>query len=140
MLFRNCAGGVVFFEDAVFLLKNEKSEWVLPKGVLRDEHMEHEVALSRVKYEAGIDAEIVAPAGETGYEFYSVTRKQPVCNRITWFIMRAKNRNFRVATDQGFLEGAFYPYEEALDRITYSQDRSLVKRAYQKIRQAKSEV
>ena len=32
MLYRNCAGGVVFFKDQVLLLKNDKGEWVLPKG------------------------------------------------------------------------------------------------------------
>ena len=31
MIFRNCAGGVVFYANQVFLLKNEKNEWVLPK-------------------------------------------------------------------------------------------------------------
>lgn len=31
MLTRVCAGGVVFFEDQVFILKNDKGEWVLPK-------------------------------------------------------------------------------------------------------------
>ena len=35
MLRRNCAGGVVFFDDKVFILKNDKGEWVLPKGVIR---------------------------------------------------------------------------------------------------------
>ena len=31
---RNCAGGVVFAGDDVFLLKNDKSEWIMPKGVI----------------------------------------------------------------------------------------------------------
>ena len=32
---RNCAGGVVFFDNKVYLLKNDKGEWVLPKGVIK---------------------------------------------------------------------------------------------------------
>jgi len=35
MLTRVCAGGVVFQEDRVFILKNDKGEWILPKGVVR---------------------------------------------------------------------------------------------------------
>ena len=31
---RNCAGGVVFAGDDVFLLKNDKGEWIMPKGVI----------------------------------------------------------------------------------------------------------
>ena len=52
MIVRNCAGGVVFWGDQVFLLKNDKGEWVLPKGVIRDKRMPAEVALERVKTEA----------------------------------------------------------------------------------------
>ena len=33
---RNCAGGIVFCGDELFLLKSDKGEWVLPKGVIRD--------------------------------------------------------------------------------------------------------
>lgn len=137
MLFRNCAGGVIFREDEVFLLKNEKSEWVLPKGIIRGEQLAHEVALARVKAETGVDADILATAGETSYEFYSMSRRKPVCNRISWFVMRAKDDSSRVATDLGFLDGGYYPYEKALDMITYSQDRSLVKRAYAKYQKSK---
>jgi hypothetical protein len=73
MIFRKCAGGVVFFGDSVFLLKNEKEEWVLPKGVIREKQLPNDVALERVQKEAGIKASIISPAGETSYEFYSMT-------------------------------------------------------------------
>ena len=62
MIVRNCAGGVVFWGDQVFLLKNDKGEWVLPKGVIRDKRMPAEVALERVKTEAGVCAQIVSTA------------------------------------------------------------------------------
>ena len=48
MIVRNCAGGVVFCGGKVFLLKNDKDEWVLPKGVIRDRRSPREVALERV--------------------------------------------------------------------------------------------
>ena len=35
MLFRNCAGGIVFSGEKVLLIKNDKDEWVMPKGVVR---------------------------------------------------------------------------------------------------------
>ena len=69
MIFRNCAGGVVFCGDKVFLLRNEKEEWVLPKGVIRDKRLAQDVALDRVFKEAGIKAQIISPAGQTSYEF-----------------------------------------------------------------------
>ena len=108
MIFRNCAGGVVFCGDKVFLLRNEKEEWVLPKGVIRDKRLAQDVALDRVFKEAGIKAQIISPAGQTSYEFYSITRHQPVCNRITWYVMRADTLDYRIAFEQGFTDGDYF--------------------------------
>ena len=135
MIFRNCAGGVVFYANQVFILKKEKNEWVLPKGVIRNGDLSMDVALCRVKAEAGIDAEILSTAGETSYEFFSVTRKQPVCNKITWFIMHAPNKSFEVDKESGFKDGGFYTIDNALEMITYSQDRSLVNLSYRKYKE-----
>ena len=130
MIIRNCAGGVVFSGTKVFLLRNDKSEWVLPKGVIREKRRAAEVALERVRIEAGVQAEILHTAGDTSYEFYSQTRRSPVCNRIAWFVMRALSEDYRSAFEQGFIDGDWYPVEQALEMITYSQDRSIVRIAY----------
>ena len=135
MIVRNCAGGVVFCGSKVFLLKNDKDEWVLPKGVIRDKRSPREVALERVKDETGIDAEIISAAGDTSYEFYSLTRRQPVCNRIHWYVMRAEDEKYRIAFEQGFTDGDYFPVEEAVEKVTYSQDKSLVRIAYEKFKE-----
>ena len=69
-LVRNCAGGIVFCKDRVFLLMSDRGEWVMPKGVIRDGNRSNEVALWRVEDEAGIQAEIVGIAGNTLYRFF----------------------------------------------------------------------
>ncbi|MDO4547796.1 MAG: NUDIX hydrolase [Clostridia bacterium] len=132
MILRKCAGGVVFYGDKVFILKNDKGEWVLPKGVIRDNQLKQNVALTRVSKEAGIDAEILSTAGETSYEFFSVTRRQPVCNRITWYVMRATGPQYRIAFELGFTDGDYYDIEKAIDLTTYSQDKALISVAYEK--------
>ena len=132
MIFRKCAGGVVFHGDRVFLLKNDKGEWGLPKGVIREKRNAPDVALERVAKEAGIAATILSAAGETSYEFYSATRRQPVCNKITWYIMHAPDREYRIAFEEGFVDGDYYPLEHALEMITYSQDRALANVSYRK--------
>ena len=135
MIFRNCAGGVVFYANQVFLLKNEKDEWVLPKGKIRNNVTSLDAALSRVEIETGIDAEVLSNAGETCYEFFSISRKQPVCNQITWYIMHAKSKDFEINKELGFKEGGFYPIDEAMNMISYSQDQSLVNLSYKKYKQ-----
>ena len=132
MRLRKCAGGVVFFEDKVLLLQNDKGDWLLPKGVIREGKHAHEVALERVKHEAGVDANIMAPAGETRYEFFSQSRRIPVSNMIDWFIMKVEEDSFEVNAADGFVSGGFYEIDEALKKITYSSDKSLVSLSYDK--------
>lgn len=132
MLFRNCAGGVVFSKDKVLILRNQKGEWVLPKGIIRKGNVSVEIAKDRVKKEAGVDAEIVSPAGETSYEFFSISRQKPVCNQIIWFIMETNAEEIEINKEEGFTVGGFFPIDEAIDKITYSQDKSLVSLSYRK--------
>lgn len=132
MIVRNCAGGVVFNEGKVFILKNDKDEWVLPKGKIRNDSLPTETAISRVKYETGVDVNIVSTAGETNYEFFSLSRKQEVYNRIIWYVMEASNVDYKVNYEEGFKDGGFYPVNRAIDMITYSQDKSLVFLSYKK--------
>ncbi len=135
MLVRNCAGGVVFSGEKVLLLKNDKGEWVLPKGVMRNGDLSSEVALKRVREETGVSAEIVSTAGRTNYEFFSVTRQKPVCNKITWYIMKSLNDDYEINKEESFTKGGFYKVDEAIDLITYSQDKSLLNLSFQKFRE-----
>ena len=75
MIVRNCAGGIVFCGDKVLMLLNDKHEWAFPKGVVRAGQKLTDIAVKRIKIEAGVDASIVAPCGKTKYEFFSVTRR-----------------------------------------------------------------
>ena len=130
MLVRQCAGGVVFYKDKAFLLKNDKGEWVLPKGVIRNGKISSEVAISRVRYEGGVDAKIIHSVGETNYEFFSNSRRCPVRNQVKWFLMEALSDSYSYNKMEGFTDGGFFPIDEALDMITYSQDKALVNLAY----------
>lgn len=135
MLLRNCAGGVVFSNDKVFIMENEKGEWVFPKGVIKSRELQSEVALRRVMEEGGIKATIISPAGRTNYEFFSVTRQQPVCNRITWYIMMAQDEGYRIGEPEKYANAGFFTIEEAMEKITYSQDRSLLNVSYIKYKE-----
>ncbi|WP_066502670.1 NUDIX domain-containing protein [Abyssisolibacter fermentans] len=139
MLFRNCAGGVVFYGEKVFILKNEKREWILPKGRIRNGSLATETAIERVKFEANLTPRIVSTAGETSYEFFSMTRKKPVCNEILWYIMEVNDPLFIINESEGFMDGGFFYIEDALKLITYSQDRALVNLSYKKYKDLKTE-
>ena len=132
MLVRNCAGGLVFYQDKVLLLLNEKNEWIFPKGVIRSDDKPEQVAVRRVQDEAGVKATIISHTGETNYEFYSISRQRPVCNKITWYIMRADQDTVVPDAAQNFFDGGFFSVDEAIGKVTYSQDKSLLAVAYKK--------
>ena len=135
MIVRNCSGGIVFYEDSVLLLLTDKHEWVFPKGVIRGGEKMTDVAIDRVKIEAGIDASIVAPCGKSHYEFFSVTRQKPVHNNVSWFVMTTTNNNPVADKEEGFEGAYFVSIEKALNQITYSQDKSLLMMAYQRYKE-----
>ncbi len=139
MIVRNCAGGVIFDGDKVFILKNDKDQWVLPKGKIRNGSLPTDTAISRVKYETGVNANIVSTAGETSYEFFSLSRKQEVYNKITWYVMEAVTPDYNINKNEGFKDGGFYPIDEAIDMITHSQDKSLVSLSYKRYLEIKND-
>ncbi|CAH2212576.1 NUDIX hydrolase [Tepidibacter aestuarii] len=140
MLFRNCAGGIVFYGNKVLLLKNEKNEWVLPKGIIKGDNVPSKVAIDRVKNECGVDTKILSTAGQTNYEFYSISRKTPVCNEIVWYVMESNEATCNINKELGFVDGGFYKIKDALELITYSQDKSIVNLSFKKYKNLKREM
>ncbi len=135
MLIRNCSGGVVFFEDSVLLMCNEKYEWCFPKGVIRETMKPEDVAIRRVYEEAGIHSAILSPAGRTNYEFYSISRQKPVSNKIIWYVMKALDTKVMTNDAEHVTDAAFFPIKDALEKVTYSQDKSLLMMAYQRYKE-----
>lgn len=135
MLVRNCSGGIVFNEDSVLLMCNEKYEWCFPKGVIRSVEKPEDIAIERVYKESGIHAAILSPAGRTNYEFYSISRQKPVCNKIVWYVMKALDTRVMPNLSEHFSDGGFISIKEALDKVTYSQDKSLLMLAYQRYKE-----
>lgn len=122
----------MFCGEKVFLLKNEKGEWVLPKGIIRDGLGAEAIALRRIHDEGGIDATIIDSAGRTYYEFYSITRQHPVCNRIAWFVMVSPTEKFTIGEPDKAQDAGFYLIADAMEMATYSQDKALLKQSYRK--------
>ena len=128
---RSCAGGVVFCNEQVFLLFDDHGEWVMPKGVIRNQNRSNDVALWRVEDEAGIHARIIGIAGNTRYDFFSQSRGKDVSNRIQWFAMIADDSSFHISFDQGFLNGGYYPIPKAREMLTHECDKGILDQAYQ---------
>ena len=137
---RNCAGGVVFFGDQVFLLMSDRGEWVMPKGVIRSHNHSNDVALWRVEDETGIHAKIIGIAGNTRYDFFSESRGKEISNRIQWFAMTAEDDSYKIAFEQGFLNGGYYAIGKAREMLTHDCDRPILDAALQIYREQLSAI
>lgn len=135
MLVRDCVGGVVFRDGQVLLICNERGEWTLPKGALPGNALSSDGARRHVRELTGVQACAVGVAGETSYEYYSTTRQTPVNNRIVWYIMEAENGGLRLNRTLGVTDGGYFDRETAQSLVTYSQDRALLQRAWERFDQ-----
>ena len=50
--------------------------------------------------------------------------------------MKSLNDNYQINKEENFSEGGYFTIDEAISKITYSQDRSLINLSYNKYRGA----
>lgn len=118
------AGGVVFDPHGhVLLIQHRNGAWVFPKGHLEPGEDHLSTAVREIEEEAGVDAH--CPDPETRWTTrYVNARGEP--REVTWFRLRtdATTPHMRETT---FPEGAFVPPEEALRRLSFEEDRRLLR-------------
>jgi hypothetical protein len=49
--------------------------------------------------------------------------------------MRSQSEDYKINTDEQFTDGGFFEIDDAIRRITYSQDKSLVNLSFKKIKE-----
>jgi len=119
------AGGVVFNGDGnVLLIRHLSGSWVFPKGHIEPGEAPLDTALREIEEEAGVRA-LCDDAEETFTTSYHNLRGE--LRRITWFRMRTEARE-PVLRERLFPDGAFVPPREALERLSFHEDRNLLER------------
>ena len=132
------AGGVVVREEngtwLVALLKTEHKRgvvWVLPKGHVELDANEGvaDAAKREVQEEAGIaDLVVKNQLGVTRFRFQAETAV--VYKTVHYFLMTTTQLELTPQADEGLLDAAWFPIEQAITELEYDTDQEIVRRAH----------
>lgn len=120
------AGGVVMRtsdDDLEYLLvaaSDNPDIWVLPKGHIEKGETPEAAAVREIREEAGVRANIVAPAGESEYDVKGKTV------RVVFFLMQYQGDIPR-KEDRGL---TWRRYEDALELLCFENTRDILTRAH----------
>ncbi len=120
------AGGIVFnAKGKVLVLKHKEGSWVFPKGHIDPGESRLEAALREVEEEAGIAVRCPDPALVLSTEYVNDRQQKRL---ITWFILES-DATAPTCPESLFPEGGFFPPAEALEKLSFEEDRQLLRAA-----------
>lgn len=120
------AGGVVFDPDGrVLLIRHRKDEWVFPKGHVDAGEDHLATAIREVEEEAGIVARCERPDRTWTTRYVN---DRGVARRITWYRLEAPRGAVPEMRERQFPDGAFLDLDEALERLTFEEDKEMLQR------------
>lgn len=123
----NSAGGVVFYQGRVLLLRKKRGYWVLPKGRIESGEAIETAALREVQEESGVSAEIIRYIGEINYSYKNQwTNYEWVIKRVSWFLMTTGSGRCTPQQEEGFSSARFVCGDEAARLLRYDDERRIL--------------
>ena len=119
-------GVIVFYNDKVLLIKHNLGHIGFPKGHVEGMETEEETAIREVKEETNCDVEIIP-----GFrEIITYSPKKNITKDVIFFIGKTLNKELspQLAEVQ---KADFVNYKEALNLLTYQDEKDLLKKALQ---------
>ena len=109
----------------VLLIKHENGgHWAFPKGHVEHDETEVETALREIKEETGLDADLSTAFRKS----VSYSPAPGVMKEVVYFIAFAHTETIE-KQDAEVTDFAWMPFNEALQAITYENDKSILQSA-----------
>ena len=115
-----------------------RSVWALPKGWVEPGETEDVAALREVREETGIEGEICGDLGTIDYWFYSRPEQTRVHKTVHFFLMQATGGDTS-RHDHEVATADWFDVDGALDRMTYPNEREVVRKAATMVAEQASE-
>ncbi|MCX8033863.1 MAG: NUDIX hydrolase [Thermodesulfovibrio sp.] len=128
------AGGVVYKFDGenlkiLLIATNNGKVWALPKGLIEKDEEPKEAALREIKEETGVDGKIIDEVGVISYWF--VLKNEKYFKRVKYFLVEYISGD--INPDREVDTAQWFTPEEALKKLTYKNDKEILKKALEKI-------
>jgi 8-oxo-dGTP diphosphatase len=132
------AGGVVYrvredgVAELVLVARPSSNLWALPKGTPEPGESIEQTAIREVSEETGLQVKIVAPVCSIAYSFKLAGEGVRIDKVVHHFLMQAHDGDVTLHDHEYDVVDWFEP-GEALRRMTYANERSVVERAVELI-------
>ena len=122
------AGGIVFNDKGEVLVTqhSQNKNWSFPKGLIDPGQTPEEAAVREVREEGGVEAEIMGKVGYNKYVY--ILNGEKIFKIVTYYLMKYKSGNI-ADHDWEVSDIGWYGFEDALKKLTFSADKTLLKKA-----------
>lgn len=124
------AGGVLFKNGNVLLIKNPSGVWTFPKGNIEPGEKPEETAVREVYEETGVKGEIVNYIGEIHY-WYTL-KGERIFKTVKYYLMKHKEGEPKPSWE--VKDAKFFPIEEAKKLLRYKGDKEIFRKALEKLK------
>ncbi len=108
--------------------------WCLPKGIVDRGETPELTAVREVKEESGLSGRIVDKLGDIAYWYY-IRGENSKCRKTVHFYLMEYVGGSTSQHDFEVDEAVWYPIDEALQKVSFRGDKSILEKAVSKLRE-----